>query len=172
MRSLLGVLAVAAAAVGASGCGGNDQTSPFSDGRFSYMSDGRHFAYIRNIDMTSTPASLTIDDAELLSGEAANRAAAEDGVIEEGESVENDYYVRNVQEAPLDLPIAPEVSVTHIQCNGGCREDLPGTLEDLAASFSDPEPKTLADEYRGAESQYWVTMHNGEVAAIDELYLP
>jgi hypothetical protein len=64
------------------------------------------------------------------------------------------------------------VGVTHIQCNGGCREDLPGTFEDLAASFADPEPKSLADEYRGSESQYWVTVQDGEVAAIDEPYLP
>lgn len=93
-------------------------------------------------------------------------------MIEEGESVENDYYVRNPDETTVDLPITSDVSVTHIHCNGGCREDLPGTLEDLAASFADPEPKTLLDEYRGSESQYWVTVQDGEVAAIDELYLP
>jgi hypothetical protein len=75
MWSLIGVLAVGAAAVGACGCGGNDETSP--------LSDGRHFAYIQTIDTSSTPATLTIDTAEFLSGEEANRAAAEDGVIEE-----------------------------------------------------------------------------------------
>ena len=164
MRSLIGVLAIGAAAVGAGGCGGNDETSP--------LSDGRHFAYIQTIDTSSSPATLTIDAAEFMSGEEANRAAAEDGVIEEGESVENDYYVRNPDETTVDLPITSDVSVTHIHCNGGCREDIPGTLADLAASFADPEPKTLTDEYRGSGSQYWVTVQDGQVAAIDELYLP
>ena len=164
MWSLIGVLAVSAAAVGASGCGGTDETSG--------LSDGRHFGYIRTIDTSSTPATLTIDTAEFLSGEEANRAAAEDGVIDEGESVENDYYVRNADKTTVDLPTTSDVSVTHIHCNGGCREDLTGTLEDLAASFADPDPKSLTDEYRGSESQYWVTVQDGEVAAIDELYLP
>jgi hypothetical protein len=164
MWSLIGVLAIGAAAVGACGCGGNDKTSP--------LSDGRHFAYIQNIDTSSPPATLTIDTAEFLSGEEANRAAAEDGVIEEGESVENDYYVRNPDETTTGLPITSDVSVTHIHCNGGCRENLPGEFEDLAASFADPEPKSLADEYRGSASQYWVTVQDGEVVAIDELYLP
>ena len=80
--------------------------------------------------------------------------------------------MRNPDETTVDLPITSDVSVTHIHCNGGCREDLPGTLADLAASFADPEPKTLVDEYRGSESRYWVTVQDGEVAAIDELYLP
>src|SRR5512145_2081560 len=163
MRSLIGVLAIAAAAVGAGGCGGNDETSP--------LSDGRHFGYIQTIDTSSPPATLTIDTAAFLSGEEANRAAAEDGVIEEGESVENDYYVRNPDETTVELPITSDVSVTHIHCNGGCREDLPGKLEDLATSFADPEPN-LTDEYRGSDSQYWVTVQDGEVVAIDEMYLP
>jgi hypothetical protein len=164
MWSRIGVRAIGAAAVGACGCGGNDETSP--------LSDGRHFAYIQTIETSSTPATLTIDTAEFLSGEEANRAAAEDGVIEEGESVENDYYVRNPDETTVDLLISSDVSVTHLHCNGGCREDVPGTFEDLAASFADPEPKRLTDEYRGSESQYWVTVEDGEVAAIDEQYLP
>jgi hypothetical protein len=158
------VLAIGAAVLAAYGCGGNDETST--------PSDGRHFAYIQTIDTSSTPATLTMDIAEFLSGEEANRAATEDGVIEEGDSVENDYYVRNPDETPVDLPITSDVSVTHVHCNGGCREDLPGTLADLAASFSDPEPKTLNDDYRGAESQYWVIVQDDEVVAIDEFYLP
>lgn len=164
MWSRIGVLAIGAAVVGAYGCGGNDDTSA--------LSDGRRFGYIQTIDTSSTPATLTIDTAEFLSGEEANRAAAEDGVIEEGASVENDYYVRNPDETTVDLPIASEVSVTHVHCNGSCREDVPGTFEDLAASFANPEPKDLTDDYRGSESQYWVTVQDGEVTAIDELYLP
>ena len=33
-------------------------------------------------------------------------------MIEEGESVENDYYVRNADETTVDLPITADVSVT------------------------------------------------------------
>ena len=32
--------------------------------------------------------------------------------------------------------------------------------------------KTLQDEYRGSQSQYWITVRDGEVVAIDEQYLP
>ena len=76
MWSLIGVLAIGAAVVGA-GCGGNDEPSP--------LPDGRHFGYIQTIDVMSPSATLTVDTAEFLTGDEANRAAAEDGAIEEGE---------------------------------------------------------------------------------------
>ena len=32
--------------------------------------------------------------------------------------------------------------------------------------------RTYADPYRGAKSQYWLTIEDGTVVAIDEQYVP
>lgn len=62
--------------------------------------------------------------------------------------------------------------VTAIRCPNSCTDGVPGNFRDFAASFEDGEPKTLADEYRGAASQYWITVEDGRVTAIDEQYVP
>ena len=62
--------------------------------------------------------------------------------------------------------------LTHVECITACRERIPGDLAPFAVSFRQESPRSLADAYRGAHSQYWVTVQDGEVVAIDELYLP
>jgi hypothetical protein len=156
--SLLAVLS----AVVAAGCGSG--SAP--------IADGRHFGYVRSVDAAASPATIDVDVAEFLIGEEASAAAVEDGVIAEGEAVPNDYYVRNPEDDVLTLDVAPDVRVTHVQCPGSCTEGIPGQFDEFAASFADTSEKTLMDEYRGSQSQYWVTARDGEIAAIDEQYLP
>lgn len=164
MRALvLAILLVCAAA----GCG--SEGGPATGGP---VADGRHFGYVRAVGASATPATLDIDIAEFLSGEEANAAAEEDGMIAEGEGVPNDYYIRNEDEGVVTLEVAADVSVTHIQCPDSCAEGIPGQFDAFAASFDDIGEKTLNDEYRGAESQYWITVDGGQVVAIDEQYLP
>ena len=146
------------------GCGGSED----ADGS---LADGRYYGYIRAVDVSSSPAAIRFDQAEFLTGAEANRAALEDGVIAEGETVPNDYYVRNPDTTEVELPVASDVAVTRVECNGGCAEAVVGSFEPFAESFANGEP-TLEDEYRGAQSQYWVTVEGGTVVAIDEQYLP
>ena len=59
------------------------------------LADGRYFAFvIAGIDETGAH-SMGVDLAEMLTGEKARRAAVEDGVIEEGEDLPNDFYIDN-----------------------------------------------------------------------------
>ena len=157
----LSVVAVWAALI-AAGCGGD--SSP--------IADGRHFGYVQSVDASANPATISVDVAEFLVGEEATAAAVEDGVIAEGEAVPNDYYIRNPAEDVVMLDVAEEVRVTHVQCPDSCTEGLPGQFEAFAASFDDPGEKSLQDEYRGSQSQYWITVRDGEAVAIDEQYLP
>lgn len=115
--------------------------------------------------------TLDYDSAQMLFGPIAQNAAEEDGVVEEGEPVPNDYYIRNEDEAIQVVPVASFVRVTRVECVGGCEEGARGSFDDLAASF-EGEGYTFEDEYRGAESQYWLTISDGEVVEIDEQYLP
>lgn len=162
MRALALLAGGLCSALAAAGCGGD--SSP--------VADGRHFGYVQAVDASATPATIQVDVAEFLSGEAANAAAVEDSVIAEGEAVPNDYYIRNPAKDVLTLDVAGDVRVTHIQCPDSCTEGLPGQFEAFAASFDATGEKTLLDEYRGSQSQYWLTVRDGEVVAIDEQYLP
>jgi len=155
-------LAVVVAVV--AGCGG-------SDGDAGALDDGRHYGYVRAVDTSSAPPTISFDAAEFLIGDEADEAAVEDGVIAEGETVPNDYYVRNADIAEVDLPVSDDVVVTRVECDAGCTDGAPGRFEPFAQSFSSPEP-SLEDDYRGATSQYWVTVEGGSVVAIDEQYLP
>lgn len=131
--------------------------------------DGRTFGYIRSVQGTS----IQFDPAEFLVGEKANSAARADGTIGPGESVPNDYYIRNEDTITTMLSVSPSVRVTVVRCPTSCREGVPGTLAGLVSSFDDPEANTTyANDYRGPNSQYWVTLKGGRVVAIDEQYLP
>jgi hypothetical protein len=128
------------------------------------------FGYIRSVDASSDPATLEFDQADWLSGEAAQEAAEADGAIEPGAAVPNDYYVRNHDKSTRRLEIGADAEITASRCQL-CRGGKPGTLEDFLASFS-RTGQTYADDYRGAESQYWLTIEDGRVLAIDEQYRP
>ena len=162
--ALVPALVVCAASVVlvAAGCGGDGKP----------IADERHFGYMRSVDVSSTQATVRFDVADFLSGEEANVAAAADGAIAEGESVPNDYYIRNEDNDVIVLDVSGDVRVTHIQCPASCADGIPGQFDAFAASFADTGEKTLADEYRGAQSQYWITVREGEIVAIDEQYLP
>jgi hypothetical protein len=135
------------------------------------LQDGRHFGFIRSIDTGSDPLTLEYDAAQMLFGPIAQNAAEEDGVVEEGEPVPNDYYVRNPDEAVQVVPVASFVRVTRVDCSIDCDAKATGSFEELAASF-EGEGYTYEDPYRGAESQYWLTVADGRVVEIDEQYLP
>ena len=143
-----------------------------ADGDDVMLGDGRYFAYVHEVDTSASPATIRIDVADFLTGDEANRAAVDAGAIEEGESVPNDYFVRNDDQETVVLSVARNVRVTHVQCIAACREQIPGRFAAFAASFRDSGPKSLADEYRGSQSQYWVTVQDREVVAIAEQYLP
>ena len=124
-----------------------------------------------SIDTVPDPATLEFDVAEFLVGEEANTAAEEDGKLAEGEGVPNDYYIRNEDTLTQPLEISPDVEVTRVNCPTGCTDGVPGDFAELAATF-DGQEYTLDDPYRGSDTQYWLTIDDGEVVAIDEQYLP
>ncbi len=164
MRACLATLVVASLMLAAVGCAEGSGDSP--------LVDGRHFGYVRSVDTDASPATIDVDVAEFLSGEEANAAAVEDGVIPPGEPVPNDYYIRNEDKDLVTVAVADDVAVTHIQCPDSCTEGVPGQFDAFAASFDAPSDGSLAAEYRGAQSQYWITVEGGEVVAIDEQYVP
>jgi hypothetical protein len=129
-----------------------------------------HFGYVRSVSTAGPTATLAFDDAQFLTGDEAQRAAEEDGAVEPGESVPNDYYIRNPDKATRTLRIANEATVTSVHCSP-CREDVHGKLEPFLASFMEPR-RGYGAPYRGKYGLYWLAVEDGEVVAIREQYVP
>ena len=59
------------------------------------LADGTYFAFVTAGEDETGAQVLGVDLAEMLTGEEARLAAVEDGVIEEGEDLPNDFYIDN-----------------------------------------------------------------------------
>jgi hypothetical protein len=72
---------------------------------------------------------VTFDLIQYLTGDAATRAAAEDG---EESPPPNDYYIRNVNPRLRTLPVRADASITvnllALEANGGAIKDTRVTL--------------------------------------------
>jgi hypothetical protein len=164
------------------GCGGDsDDGSPGASGTTTRQTtrtptattrgpSDEQFGYIRSVSTAGPSATLAFDEAEFLSGDEAQRAAEEDGVVAPGERVPNDYYIGNPDKSTETLPIATTARITARRCPL-CRNGRPGDVKDFLGSFM-KQGQTYADPYRGAKGAYWLTIEGGTVVAIDEQYIP
>lgn len=161
-------------AAGCGGGGGENSGAPPSPTRTSTESEppspAEHFGFIRSVSTAGPAATLAFDEAQFLTGKEAQKAAEEDGAVEPGEAVPNDYYIRNPDKTTQTLRIANDARITANRCNL-CRHGKPGELEPFLASFM-RQGQTYADPYRGSHALYWLTIGSGEVVAIDEQYAP
>ena len=173
VRALLLSLALVAAGCGG---GGADKAAPEPTQTSTQPaptpgpSPAEQFGYIRSVSTAGPAATLAFDEAEFLTGDAAQKAAEEDGVVAPGEAVPNDYYIRNRDQTTQTLRIANDAKITAKRCPL-CRHGRDGQLDSFLASFMKGR-QTFADPYRGKYSLYWLTIKDGEVAAIDEQYVP
>jgi hypothetical protein len=121
------------------------------------LEDGRHFGYAVGYERDGAGDIMRFDLARFYSGDEADAAAAEDGVIVEGGQIENDVHVRNTNTRLRGLRLAGDAAVTVIDCDGGCEP----VAADLAALQGRPVPTPV-----------WVTVEDGVVVAAEEMYLP
>lgn len=133
------------------------------------------FGWLKSFDDTGAGVHLMVDEAEMLSGDAALAAAREDGVVGADEDLPNDYYIRNPDSVTSELVVSPDVVVTLQACyeTGDCvtteQVDL-ATWSVLLGSEDDPG---LAWTWYGAGSlPYWFTLEGDSIISIEEQYLP
>lgn len=129
------------------------------------LEDGRHFGSIRSIDVEAQ--TMRFDLAYFLTGEEANDAAAEHG---DEVPVPNDYYIVNDNPRLRTIVVAPDLQLWVIDW-GNCCEPVQGEIQPFADAFGTSHHRWDA-MYQGAESQYWVTVEDGQVVTIEEQYLP
>jgi hypothetical protein len=121
------------------------------------LPDGRHFGYIRAVDIGASPGTIVFDVAEFLDGEAANEASAAHG---DEVPVPNDVYVVNDDESVVTLPLADDADFLLLGPDYACCEGVPSTREDLASAHID------------RAWGYWITLENRKVVQIEEQWHP
>jgi hypothetical protein len=100
---------------------------------------------------------ISIDYAELLTGQEANDAA--------GADVE--YYIKNDNPQKREFEVSDTVAITQFSTDG------PVTWDTFASYWSDSPPSTDAEfPYNAATSLWWIERDGSQVVKIDQQYLP
>jgi cell division protein FtsB len=129
----------------------------------------RECGYIKKIYKKGGRYYLDIDYIQFLTGEAANEAAREDGEIGPGETVPNDYYIRNVNPKIRTFLIDNNVEV-FIQTIPGPEMTIEfvGKKSTDFASFK----QRFETENASRNMPHWITLEDSVVVKIEEQYVP
>ena len=76
------------------------------------------FGYVKSLVRKGSRYELRFDPALWLNGETANQAAIEDGAIPPGDTVPNDYYIRNESRKQLTYTVPPGAQITVVTNSG------------------------------------------------------
>jgi hypothetical protein len=110
---------------------------------------------------------LSIDYAEMLTGEEAKAAAIEAGEIGPDEDLPNDYFIRNTNPQTREFRVSDSVAITTATLGGAM--DEPGTWAEFLSFWSDSPPE-------GGEHlhmvPWWIERDGAVVISIAEQYLP
>jgi hypothetical protein len=112
------------------------------------LAEGRSFGYIKSVNAAGS--TLVFDLAQFFTGDAAIKAAQEDGVIGSGETLDNDYYIRNVNPLLRTVPLSPSVKISIIEWTNCCDHTLSPNLATFAQAFPGPGP---TGDFRGPNSR-------------------
>ena len=131
----------------------------------------RSFGHIASLTTDGDRYRMGFDPAWFTSGETANDAAAEDGVVEPGQPVPNDNY--RIEEGhrlltylvPADTPVAVLTRAGDPQSFGA----TPITVAELAQLIDGEKPVEL---YEPLDTSVWIRVHVDTVCSIDQQYVP
>jgi hypothetical protein len=125
------------------------------------LDDGVHTVQVVARDVVDRVVRL--DEVVLLTGAPAREAAVADGLLDGGDDLPNDYYLRDSEEFVVVLPVARRAELTLIEWNGGFRP-APADLNAFLAGEVQP--------FNGRAAVFDVTIEGGWIVAMSEIYLP
>lgn len=165
------LVVVAALAAVAAGCGSTQTetvtvTAPVTESGLQPPSQRMEFGHIVSLRQTGDDYTMRFDPTFFLSGETANEAAAEDGVVEPGEPVPNDNYVLDESNRLLTYPVANDATVT-VLTGGGVETKT--TVAELTQAFEGTGDTTIWDP---RTTGTWITTDVDTVIAIRQQYHP
>ena len=130
------------------------------------LEDGRYIAEVKVVDTASAPQTITVDVMQWFTGNAANKAAKEDG---EETPVPNDYYIRNESKQLRTLDV-----------RSGCPVKVTYWHKDTSTSGKSITFEQFGNLYQGSafwqkanqQTPYWITLEGGEVTKIEAQFIP
>jgi hypothetical protein len=122
------------------------------------LADGRHPVIVKQVNVGGR--TVTFDLIQWFEGDAAAKAAAEDG---QESPPPNDYYTRNVNPRLRTLPVSSGARITVTrqtagQGGGNAAGPVPADLATVASS--------------GVGHIFWATVQGGQIQALEEQYVP
>jgi hypothetical protein len=126
------------------------------------------FGYIKSLAPEAGGYVMRFDPAWFLSGETANVAAAEDGVVEPGQPVPNDNYVVDEGHRLLTYIVPASARVT-VLADGV--DGTPITVAQLAqiVKGENPLPSPL---FEPITTGFWIRVRIDTVRSLDQQYRP
>jgi hypothetical protein len=128
------------------------------------------FGQIRSLTRTGDRYEMRFDPALILSGEAANKAAAEDGAVEPGEPVPNDNYVVDETPRAYTYLVADDVKVTVLVRTSP--EKWGPTRVALADLAKILDGTTELDLFEPLATGVWITIDVDTVRSVYQQYRP
>lgn len=124
--------------------------------------------FIKSIREKDGKRYVTIDYAEMLTGEAALEAARAAGDIGPDEDLPNDYYISNPGSDKREFEVSLEAAITTSSWHGEMNQ--PVTWDVFTSFWSVSPPDQEASFLR--DSPWWIERDGQTVVKIDEQYLP
>lgn len=131
------------------------------------LEDGRHFGYIRSVDVPAL--AIVFDLAYFLTGDEATEAAEEHG---DEAPPPNDYYIVNDNPRVRTLGLAPDLELVLLDWNRCCDRTFEGQLEPFADAINGGDRVLVGDLVYENDGPFWVTVEGGAIVRIEEQFLP
>lgn len=168
-RSLWTAVTLAVVAL-AAGCGGGETTTETeAEGIPAPPAERSAFGRIASLEQDEGRWVMRFDPAWFLSGETANVAAAEDGVIEAGEPVPNDNYVLDESDRLLTYLVADDADVRVLTRAGDQIGTTTLSVAELAAVVDGTSSLGL---YEPLDTGVWITYEIDTVSSVTHQYQP
>jgi len=130
------------------------------------LADGKYFAFIKTA--ATSPNKITYDVAEYFTGNKADKAAIQDGVIKKGEHVENDVYIRNDSKQLRTADVTSSATVKILTKGGGSPKLKTVSYSEFAKLFNGGGKDNKHLHANG----YWLVASNNKITSITEQFHP
>ena len=130
------------------------------------------FGYVKSLVRKGSRYDLRFDPALWLSGGTANQAAIEDGAIPPGDTVPNDYYIRNESRRLLTYRVPRSARVTILTNEGRGPRATRITVAELSQIVKGQNPRRRSLYDTGNFLGYWMRTTTDTVASLQQQYQP
>ena len=128
------------------------------------------FGHVRSLVRAGAHTVMRFDPALILSGETANKAAAEDGAVAPGEPVPNDNYVVDESDRAYTYLVAPDAKVTLLIRS--TPEKWGPTRTTVAELKKVVDGTSNLDLFEHLDPGVWITIRVDTVRAVYQQYKP